>query len=246
MLHARKKEKQQSDTMIVITNLCPLYGLIAGDWTGYDLLWLYWLETLLIGLLYPVRVALLCSDGSDVQRKLVVDELQKLGQLVGFFAMAIYVTQGMLEGASTMPLANVSAMFFLFLGILVVEPVYRLLMATFDNRRYTADELPDELVQRFLTLFGAFFIGVLSMGFMAFGLIVAKTCIEVAVNRGALTFGEPEYPPTFEEWKAGLTEKDRQRLKKWFPGGMEQTEAYMKKQIERQQRKKQKRQSNTP
>ena len=61
MLYARK-EKQQSDTIIVITNLCPLYGLIVGDWTGYDLLWLYWLETLIIGLLYPLRVSMLCSD----------------------------------------------------------------------------------------------------------------------------------------------------------------------------------------
>ncbi len=246
MFYSSKKEKVQSDTMIAITNLCPLYGLIVGDWTGYDLLWLYWLETLVIGLLYPVRVSLLCSDGSDVKRKLCMDELQKLGPFVGFFAMAIYLTQGMLEGASTLPLANVSAMFFLFLGILVVEPVYRLLMDASGNRRYTADELPDALGPRFLTLFGAFFIGILSMGFMAFGLIVAKTGIEVAMNRGVLTFGEPEYPPTFEEWKAGLTEKDRQRLAKWFPGGIEEAEAYHKKRIEQQQRKAQKRQSNTP
>ncbi|WP_211830862.1 DUF6498-containing protein [Kistimonas asteriae] len=246
MLHVRKKERQQSDAMIVITNLCPLYGLIVGAWTEYDLLWLYWLETLVIGLLYPVRVSLLCSDDSDVKRKMVIDELQKLAPFVGFFAMAIVVAQIVFEQKFIMPLENVSAMFFLFLGILVVEPVYRLLMAASENRRCSADELSDDLGPRVLTLFGAFVIGILSMGFMAFGLIVAKTGIEVAMNHGVLSFGEPEYPASFDEWKAGLTEKDRQRMAKLYPGGIEQAEAYMKKQIERQQRKKQKRQSNTP
>ena len=181
-----------------------------------------------------------------LRRKLITEELKKLGLFAGFFAIAIVLVQSGLEETFVMPFLNVSGMLFLFLGILVVEPVYRLFMGASDNRRYTADELPDALGSRFLTLFGAFFIGILSMGFMAFGLIVAKTGIEVAMNRGVLTFGEPEYPPSFEEWKAGLTEKDKDRLKRWFPGGMEQAETYMKKQIERQQRKKQKRQSNTP
>ena len=158
----------------------------------------------------------------------------------------IFVVQAVLEEKFIIPLANVSGLFLVFLVFFVGEPVYRLLMAVSENRRYIADDLPDELGPRFLILFGAFVIGILSMGFMAFGLIVAKTGIEVAMNGGVSTFAEPEYPPTFEEWKVGLTEKDRQRLIKWFPGGMEQAEAYMKKQIERQQRKKQKRQSNTP
>jgi len=111
----------------------------------------YWLETLVIGLLYPVRVSLLCTDDRDVKRKMVIDELQKLAPFAGFFAMAIVVAQIVFEQKFIMPLENVSAMFFLFLGILVIEPVYRLLMAASENLRCSADELPDDLGPRVLT-----------------------------------------------------------------------------------------------
>lgn len=54
-----------SAVFLIVVNLFPLVGVLAFDWRVFDVLLLYWIENVVIGVINVLRMAVVAPDGEE-------------------------------------------------------------------------------------------------------------------------------------------------------------------------------------
>lgn len=71
--------------VVLLSNLIPVLGVFIYGWNAYDVFGLYIIETVIIGLLHMIRMAVLAKDKNLLKRNFGESTNEKAGFIVPFF-----------------------------------------------------------------------------------------------------------------------------------------------------------------